>query len=925
MSIRTFYLALRVIIICAYFVYIGFTGLAWAQQIGQQTPLLLTDEHLGPASSSPHSFIQFKGETYFGLAGKQGGLWKTDGTADGTILVKDIRLYEPIHRPPYEPTKYHDAPVAASEEFLFFVVDQGPLVDTFYHEYELWRSDGTSSGTFLVHSFQSEAWRFWDFAVFDGVLYFRESDPEHGAELWRSDGTIDGTHLFLDINQGVEDSNPQNFTVWDDQFYFTAFEPLNGYNVWQTDGTTEGTYIAIDIDEGSEHLRQINDLVVANGSLYFDSYYLTIGGELWQSDGTITGTHLITSSYPSPITGLNEVNNKLFYGLRRNLWHTDGTEENTAHLLQTEVGGGIYGRFPGDNLLYFTGSVLQGTSYNRTLWRSDGTADGTFSLDAPVPYLQEIEVVGDNAYFLASSDSGNELWYSDGTSEGTGMIKDIVPSELDNATLRAYPSPIYSIDDGVLFGVDDGIVGKELWQSDGSPDGTTLFKDIDANSLGTNLDVFASSNDTINFFSSEKVNNRIQNSLWRSDGTVSGTNRIKSFDPESSYYAPSIRAETVGSTFYFIFDSVLWKSDGTLEDTVILEDRRVYNLAALNSLLYFTKDNELWRSDGTVQGTESIKQINISNFPPLYPSGQTLFFSATDREHGYELWKSDGTEAGTVLIKDIHEGFASAYPESLFFHDGHLYFSAYGDDYDGRELWRSDGTESGTELIKVIASGLYNGSQPQGFAGISISDNTRSIVGTNYVIFSADHQTYGRELWRTDGTEEGTELVVDIHPGSDSSLPAAITSMGDYVLFRANDGLNGSELWRSDGTAEGTSLVSDIRLGTYGSQIGPPLRVGDSIYFSADDGIHGAELWTSDGTASSTMMLFDLYPGMPGSNPSDLTYSDGILYFSADDGVNGRQLHSISVLAPLSLDVVDEPEETSPLHIFHYIPFFSNE
>ncbi len=175
--------------------------------------------------------------------------------------------------------------------------------------------------------------------------------------------------------------------------------------------------------------------------------------------------------------------------------------------------------------------------------------------------------------------------------------------------------------------------------------------------------------------------------------------------------------------------------------------------------------------------------------------------------------------------------------------------------------------------------------------------------------FTAQTATSGRELWKTDGTAAGTTLVVDIRPGTESSLPSQLTEFNGKLFFVADDGSNGEELWMSDGTASGTMLVRDIHAGTgyqypygYGPLQSFPRSLeafNGELYFSAEDQADGAELWKTNGTTSGTVEVADIVPGTftdyygtypNASSPQDLTAVGNTLFFTADDGVNGREL-----------------------------------
>jgi ELWxxDGT repeat protein len=159
------------------------------------------------------------------------------------------------------------------------------------------------------------------------------------------------------------------------------------------------------------------------------------------------------------------------------------------------------------------------------------------------------------------------------------------------------------------------------------------------------------------------------------------------------------------------------------------------------------------------------------------------------------------------------------------------------------------------------------------------------------VYFSAASAASGRELWRTDGTAEGTSIVRDIAPGVDSSSPGSLRNIEGTLYFTATDSAHGRELWRSDGTAAGTKIVRDIGPGRscgveYSEAI---VKSGWNIYFAANDGVHGEELWKTNGTWNGTAPVADIHP-TASSQPHDLTQFQGTLAFVATDGANGSRL-----------------------------------
>src|SRR6266516_2611712 len=175
-------------------------------------------------------------------------------------------------------------------------------------------------------------------------------------------------------------------------------------------------------------------------------------------------------------------------------------------------------------------------------------------------------------------------------------------------------------------------------------------------------------------------------------------------------------------------------------------------------------------------------------------------------------------------------------------------------------------------------------------------------------LFAANDGGGGIELWKTDGTANGTSLVKDINlvagnsfPGGSGLFPSEFVFFNGAWFCSVDDGMSGTELWKSDGTPGGTVQVKDINSTSSGASSSPRgfTVFNNALYFSADDGGNGRELWKTDGTPGGTRLVMDIAPGMglvggiPGplsSSPSGFTVFNNALYFSADDGVHGFEL-----------------------------------
>ena len=148
----------------------------------------------------------------------------------------------------------------------------------------------------------------------------------------------------------------------------------------------------------------------------------------------------------------------------------------------------------------------------------------------------------------------------------------------------------------------------------------------------------------------------------------------------------------------------------------------------------------------------------------------------------------------------------------------------------------------------------------------------------------------------------------DINP-SGSSYPEYFTESGGKLFFAATTNSYGAELWCSDGTTEGTLLLKDINQGTGHSYPGDFISIGQVVIFTAEDSLHGREIWKSDGTPEGTQLLIDFLPGPRGSDPGPFIEIEGQIIFSANNGILGKELLDLSNLciAPLNLNLDNTP------------------
>ncbi|WP_300456178.1 hypothetical protein [Desulfobacula sp.] len=302
-----------------------------------------------------------------------------------------------------------------------------------------------------------------------------------------------------------------------------------------------------------------------------------------------------------------------------------------------------------------------------------------------------------------------------------------------------------------------------------------------------------------------------------------------------------------------------------------------------------------------VTGINLNQKILVSVTDGVYTSEQwfwifheviTIIVPFADHDHGGEPWVTDGTPSGTRMVSDVKEGMGSSiYLEAGEFYklkdayyygfwyvppgynswDGYgrfykvtqngidlvkdhfsvdkftslndtLYFSGNTDpfaDCDGKLLWTSDGTPAGTQLVKDMVTDTR---LDQISSGLFTLDNR--------IFYSAatNNGDNDNAIWKSDGTEGGTERLLDIFgwdPFGDGGEVNSMVPMGGHLYFQGTDQRYNDSLWSSDGTTAGTQKLKTIC--SEGCDIRNFTAVNDTLFFDT-----WSDLWKSDGTAAGT-------------------------------------------------------------------------
>ncbi len=782
------------------------------------------------------------------------GLWSTDGTPVGTVLIQeDVNA---------------DTSISAQQvgNHLYFLASESQS----FGQPILWVTDGTEAGTLrLTDSAPSLLTPVGD------SLFFVAAGGSTGHELWVSDGTLAGTRLVKDVFPGELPSNPQSLTVLDGVVYFSAESSFRNRELWRSDGTEAGTTMVIDLHPTGSAAPTW--LAVVGDSLYFNAFRASEGRELWKTDGTAAGTVLVkdirSGTVGSAPRQLTDVGGKLIFtaddGVHgRELWTSDGTPEGTQLLVDIVPQGGVQSEFSmlvWQDKLYFG---EQGDANTQGVWTTDGTASGTVRLSSTVP--DRFVETDDRLYFSGfEATTGNELWTTDGTPSGTRLVADLWQGN-DSGS----PQHLTSAGNQLFFSASIGATENVVMKTDGSLLGLQTVARVADSTAGSGARVWGVLPKRILISVSDPTPPWRTAQLWSSDGTTAGTQHLLDVD---SSLSPLV---AVGDKGVFL------ASRSSLEDSIA----------------------KLYQTDGTPQGTRlmvdlGLLGLSLSESPQLWKLGNQVVFTAYEPTTGQELWITDGTAAGTRLVRDITPGaagtiFGPSYLPDFLPTEDKLYFVA-DDGTHGAEVWVTDGTAEGTSLLRdvnptplsfepfgltqagsYVYYGQYNGSGFALIASQGTSNTTTELLTDSSPLIplaAVGNQlwfTRNSQLWTTDGTLAGTRMLME------TTLPVTERVVLNNLVLYEDQGL-----WSTDGTSQGTVKLIDAPV-----NFDRPAVSNGVLYLLATNPAGLNELWKSDGTQEGTTRVLT-FAGDPNREfPGGLTPALGKLFLNRTDARYGSEL-----------------------------------
>ncbi|MFK7923238.1 MAG: hypothetical protein AB8H47_14845 [Bacteroidia bacterium] len=570
------------------------------------------------------------------------------------------------------------------------------------------------------------------------------------------------------------------------------------------------------------------------------------------------------------------------------LWRLD-TLTQSMELIQAGIE--IREMVATDSLLIFVASNYEN---GLELWRSDGTEMGTSRYYEWIAGrnsrpLFNLQVIFDKVYFIRQKlNFEHTLWCTDGTNAGT--------YSLHNIAWRGFQSDIGELaiaDSLIYFWGSDSQSGVGVFQTDGSVAGTSL-RYTNPNWSSFRIPHHLVGLDSLVYFWDDLATPN----LWqiRKDTVIS---LLKAHNQSFVFPQPYQVVKFLDEHYFVsgnqgpaVVDSIiLWRTNGDFT-----QREKVFSAAARELPLgLFANEHVLYLLYRNIQSKFSIIKTDGISISPVYSDfiytentvGGVLLDSVlifTTSSSTGELIKTDATANGTLSLggfrpsRNFHTGDLDAviYRDEIYL-TGVGLMRSFGD----RELFRTDGQNLSlvSDINPVPVSGFISALTPF----------------QNKFIFSALNDSLGQEPWISEGTVSTTKNLLDIWPDSllgqaASSFPLNFTPLGNKIYFQATDSSVRNlsryykKLWYSDGSAAGSQQAIDYVWTGAGRSYSNLVTWQNQLFFAAVKAdplvFPDVELYTYSPNLDTAILVADLWVGGQ-SEPKNLVSMDDHVFFTA--------------------------------------------
>jgi ELWxxDGT repeat protein len=367
---------------------------------------------------------------------------------------------------------------------------------------DLWSTDGTPQGTE----------RLFTLPAFGGTLLAFAETPDRffyvsgNREIFVSDGTVAGTRKLTFVSSAGASSTPHGFIPLADKVLFTTNRPARH---WITDGTAAGTTALAEADSYGDP----EPMFVHEDHVYFRDRI----GRLYVTDGTVSGTRAVNDWL-----GAADVRDPPSFIGGKAVFAAQDQDFASTLMRRDEDGNvtplGLRGELTefvktGDHVTFW--SYEPGVGY--ALMSSDGTTNGTLRLTSALMQRGDVIPFGTGALFAAPTRNPDalSLWSTDFTAAGTHAVKTLSASSDDAIIplLVFHGVAIFAVGDVGVFNWD----GEPLWRSDGTPEGTYAL---------SNARFYAAARDGDKLALIRKTylnDGSVGWEIWESDGSLAGT------------------------------------------------------------------------------------------------------------------------------------------------------------------------------------------------------------------------------------------------------------------------------------------------------------------------------------------------------------------------------------------------------------------